>query len=200
MPRRPSGGAADSVFAEVRAGEDSQTTAVSAVWGQRSRSSPLCWDASSSPSKQSCCPSPSASLCTHTPLLQWKPLFLQPGNHTRLSQGNRKGQKVMSSCPLYFDSTSRRCGPRSRPHRRRSGSETRACRSHSGNGRRPLEGDQVRGRAALSRRRRGAAVSHRWFPGTRCNRTPTQLCGCRCGCCRRSHIQPANSRNPGNGR
>lgn len=35
------------------------------------------------------------------------------------------------SLPVYFDSTSRRCGRRSHRLRRRSGSETRACCSHT---------------------------------------------------------------------
>lgn len=133
--------------------------------GFRSRSSPLCWGASSSPSKQSSCPSPRASLSRHTPLLQRKLLFRQPGTrHT--SDGGQAAGKGRRSLPVYFDSTSRRCGRRSRRPRRRSGSGSRACCSHTRTRllllKRAETGQRRRRHGADSR---GPCVSHHfWFP------------------------------------
>lgn len=158
------------------------------------QASPLRGDASSSPSKQSRCPSPTASVCTHTPLWQWKPLFLQPSNHRGLSGGQGKGQKV-TSCLLWQHISSLRSPQSSTPSQVWS-RDTRLPLTQT---KRLSSSERAKGQRSRWRRRR-RRPAHRCGPGTRRNRKPWRPCGRRCGCCCRSHTRPANSRNPGNGR
>lgn len=65
-----------------------------------------------------------ASLTAETGLpATWQPETLQ--------MEEKATEKVRRSFPVYFDSTSRRCGRHSHRLHRRSGSETRACCSHT---------------------------------------------------------------------
>lgn len=90
----------------------------------------------------------------------WQPETLQ--------MEEKATEEVRRSFPVYFDSTSRRCGRHSHRLHRRSGSETRACCSHTRS--RLLLLKQVRGHrqseetpAAAG----GTAVSHRLLLVTR---------------------------------
>lgn len=154
MLRRLAARVEASVFAEIRAGENSQTTAASAVWGQSS--------------------GPHLCVGTLRPRRPSSPAVRRPERlcaNTRRSYSGKlcscnlatthasvtATAKVRRSLPAYFDSTSRRCGRRSRPRRRRCCSQPRVCRSRSGNAR-PLKREKVRGHADLSRRWRGWAA------------------------------------------
>ena len=94
--------------------------------------SKVCSGDSSSPSRQSICLSPSASLGTHTPVLQRKASFLHADEHIILwNTGCTKISNLfMHACLVYLCSTSRHCGHHNHRLHHKSAPETHTCHLH----------------------------------------------------------------------